>query len=413
MREAIFRNLPATRHADFRALWGGTACSSVSLWTLLLGNAWIVFKLSDSSFWVGVSTFASMSPFVLSPIGGVVADRFERKYLVRVTRVGAFVTTFALFLLALTNVIEVWMVVVVALLQGVVRAVEIPSDQALLANVVPPEDLANAVSLSTMTQQGSRAAGPLFSAPLLATIGVEGAYAVAAIFALLAFTSIRRVKTSSRGGVGSLRDVVGGMREGLAYVRATRPVLALFLLVVGHCSLTMSFDSILPGFAEEHGSGGAFTLMTFGVGMGALISTLWLSLRPGGHRGKLLLFTALASGLSPVLMALSMTLPSAIFSSILMGSSQALFMAITAVLLQSVVPDAVRGRVMSLYLMAAGGIMAFANLGLGALADALNAPLLFLVPGLVFTAIVVATMLAGVNLKRIYRTGKVLAPAAA
>ncbi len=116
MRETIQRRLPATRHADFRALWGGTACSSVSLWTLLLGNAWIVFQLSDSSAWVGVSTFASMSPFLLSPIGGVVADRYERKYLVRITRIGAFATTTTLFFLALSGVIEVWMVIGVALI---------------------------------------------------------------------------------------------------------------------------------------------------------------------------------------------------------------------------------------------------------------------------------------------------------
>ena len=78
MRATIQRRLPATRHADFRALWGGTACSSVALWTLLLGNAYIVYHLSDSSFWVGVSTFASMSPFLLAPFGGVIADRVER-----------------------------------------------------------------------------------------------------------------------------------------------------------------------------------------------------------------------------------------------------------------------------------------------------------------------------------------------
>ena len=175
--------------------------------------------------------------------------------------------------------------------QGVVRAVEIPSDQALLANVVPQEDLANAVALSTMTQQGSRAVGPILAAPLLGSMGVDGAYAIAAVFALLAFTSIRRVKTSSRGGVSNLKLVVSNLSRGFNYVRNTRPVLAIFMLVVAHCALTMSFDSMLPGFAEHehHGSENAFTLMNFGVGIGALLSTLWLSLKPGGHRGQLLL----------------------------------------------------------------------------------------------------------------------------
>lgn len=408
MRAAIFERLPATRHRDFRALWGGTACSSVSLWTLLLGNAWIVFKLSDSSFWVGVATFASMSPFLLAPFGGIVADRVERRLLVRVTRVAAFVTTSTLFVLAATDLITVWMVVVVALVQGLVRAVEIPSDQALLANVVPAEDLPNAVALSTMTQQGSRAAGPLFSAPLLATVGVEGAYGIAALFALLAFTSVRRVQTSSRGGVTRLDEVLANLREGLRYVVHTRPVLLVFLLVTAHCALTMSFDAMLPGFAEEHvhAERTGFTLMTFGVGAGALVGTGILSLWPG-RRGTMLLLTGLVSGLSPALMAASMVLWAATLSALIMGASQAMFMAVTAVLLQQAVPDAVRGRVMSLYLMSAGGIMAVANLGFGTAADRLGAPVLFLVPGLAFTAIVALTLIGGGTLRAIYREGAI------
>ncbi len=412
MIAAIHRRLPATRHKDFRALWGGTACSSISLWTLLLGNAYIVFKLSDSSFWVGVATFAAMVPYFLAPVGGVIADRLERRILVQLTRVGAFVTTSILFVLALTDVIQVWMVVTMAFIQGLVRAVEIPADSALLPNVVPPEDRANAVSLSTMTQQGSRAVGPVLAAPLLGTVGVAGAYAIAMVFALLAFTSMRRVRTSSRGGVANMSDVVVNLRVGFDYVRATPPIAALFVLVVAHCALTMSFDAMLPGFAETelHRPKSGLSLMNFGVGIGALVATFLLAVFPR-RRGTLFLLTGLGSGLSPICMALSMNVVPATASAIFMGSSQALFMALTAIFLQEVVPDAVRGRVMSLYLMSAGGIMAVANLGFSSAADALGAPLLFLVPGAIFFAIVLASMVVGPHLRRVYTTGRVaLAP---
>ena len=408
--------LPATRHRDFRALWGGGACSSISLWTSLLGNAWIVYKISDSSFWVGVSTFASMSPYLLAPLGGMVADRLERRFLVRATRVATFAVTVSLFLLAFADVLEVWMVVAMAFAQGVARAVEIPADQSLLANVVPPQDLANAVALTSMSQQGSRAVGPLLAGPLLATVGVQGAYAVSAIFALLAFTSVRRVQTSSRGGIVSLGDVVENLRVGLVYIRATPAVLAIFALVFAHCSLTMSFDAMLPGFAETelHSPSGGFTLMTLGVGVGALIGTFVLAMTTGAGRGPLLLATAFASGLSPLVMALAMSLAPAAAGAVLMGSSQAMFMALSAILLQEVVPDAVRGRVMSLYLMSAGGIMAVMNLGFGTLADRTGAPVLFLIPGLAFVAITGASLLTP-QLRRIYRTGRAaeLAPIAA
>ena len=134
----------------------------------------------------------------------------------------------------------------------------------------------------------------------------------------------------------------------------------------------------------------------------------------GAGRGPLLLATALASGLSPLVMALAMSLAPAAAGAVLMGSSQAMFMALSAILLQEVVPDAVRGRVMSLYLMSAGGIMAVMNLGFGTLADRTGAPVLFLIPGLAFVAITGASLLTP-QLRRIYRTGRAaeLAPIAA
>ncbi|MGE3074884.1 MAG: MFS transporter [Dehalococcoidia bacterium] len=411
---SVERRLPATRHRDFRALWLGGACSNTSLWTMLLANAWIVYKLSDSSFWVGVSTFASMSPYLVAPAGGMIADRFERRVLVQITRLMTLTVSIILFMLAVTGVIAVWMVVMFALIQGIIRSIELPGDQALLANVVPKEDLGNAVALTSTTQHGSRAMGPLVAGPFLATVGVEGAYAVAAVFVLVSFLSVRRVSISSRGGVVSLKDVVENMREGLTYIRQTPPVLAMFVLVFFHCSLTMSFDSMLPGFAETelHTASSGFTIMTFGVGAGALIGTFVLAITTGIRRGPLLFATAIVSGLAPVLMAVSMQLFSAAISATIMGSSQAMFMALSAVLLQEVIPDAVRGRVMSLYLMSAGGIMAIMNLSFGALADSVGAPMLFALPGLTFVAITLLSVAVGRNLRYIYRNGRT-APALA
>jgi MFS family permease len=410
---SLVERLPALRHRDFRSLWIGSAFSSISLWTMLLGNAWIVYRLSNSSAWVGVSTFASMSPYLMAPLGGMVADRAERRILVRSTRLATFCTTLTLCLLAATDVIAVWMVVLVAFVQGVIRAIEIPSDQALLANVVPVDDLGNAVALTSMTQHGSRAAGPLLAGPLLATVGVEGAYGISALFALLSFSSVRRVRVSSRGGVANLREVGKNMREGLAYIRRTPEVASIFVLVFAHCALTMSFDAMLPGFAETrlHSPSGGFTIMTFGVGAGALVGTFVLAVMTGAQRGPLLFWTAMASGVSPMLMAGGHHVSHGAAGAILMGSSQAMFMALSAVLLQEVVPDDIRGRVMSLYLMFAGGVMAFMNLAFGALADRTGAPILFFLPGAAFVLITLASLVTGPWLRRIYRTGTAAAVA--
>ena len=408
VRARISQHMPATRHREFRALWASSTASSIALWTLLLGNAWIVYKLSNSSLWVGIATFASMSPYFVAPLAGVVSDRMERRRLGQIARLGAFISTMVLFAVALLGAITVWVVVGMAFVQGVLRSVQTAADQALLPSCVPTEDIGNAVALNTMAQQGSRAVGPILAGPLLATIGVQGAYGVAAVFSLLAYLSLTRVSVRSYGGVASLSNVMHSLREGVHYVRSTGPVLAVFGLVFLHCSLTMSFDAMLPGFAERqlHSPSGGFTLMTLGVGIGALVGTFVLSVAVGARRGLLYFVMGVASGVSPILMAVSMSVIPATASATLMGASQAMFMALSAMFLQETVPDAVRGRVMSLYLMSAGGIMAIANLGFGTAADRWGAPALFWIPGSVFVLAVIATGFMGSNLRRVYRTGR-------
>jgi MFS family permease len=215
------------------------------------------------------------------------------------------------------------------------------------------------------------------------------------------------VRTRSRGGIARFADVRHSLGQGLRYISGTAPMLAIFMLVVAHCVLTMSFDAMLPGFAEHslHESSRGFTAMTMGIGVGALVGTFSLAFL-AGQRGRVYLITGFVSGLSPLLMAASSTLLAAFGAALLMGASQVMFMALTAVFIQAAVPDAIRGRVMSFYLMSAGGLMAVANLGFGAAADRFGAPVLFVVPGIFFTVIMAATLISAGHLQRLYRTGQ-------
>jgi len=411
----INRALPATAFRNFNFLLASATASSIALWTNLLGNAWVVYKLSDSSAWVSVAVFASMFPFFLAPLGGVVADRLERRYLLTTTRGLAFVFTGALFLVALAGLIEVWIVIAVALLQGIVRSAETPAEQALAANTVDKPALANAVTLATTSRLGSRAVGPILGGPLLAWFGVEGAYALAAVFALLGFLLTFPIATRSRGGIVVGQSVLEGMKIGLRYTRSHPAVFALMFLAFAHCALTMSFDSMLPGFAHDHlhSPDTGFTLLSLGVGVGAFAGSLILAFTGTASRGSIYLATALISGIAPALIAFTSNVPSAITAAMLMGASQAMTMALSGVFLQEIVDDQVRGRIMSLYLMSTGGMMAFANLGYGALADVTGIPVLFLVPGLFFVAIVFGSIALSANLRRVYGTGSALAPASA
>ncbi len=395
----LARWFPALSSRDARWLLLGTAGSAMALWTLVLTNAWVVFELSDSSALVGVTTFAGMFPFLLSPLGGTVADAVERRKLLVVLRLLLVGVSAALLLLAALGALSVPLVLGLVFLQGVVRSVEMPAEQAHLANLVPPDRLGNAVTLHTTVRLGSRAVGPLAAGPFLATTGPVGAYAVAVVTALLGLAGVAAVWTRSRGGVTELAAVARNLREGLAFVVHTPFLRALFLFVVAHCVLTMSFDAMLPAFADVylHEGSAGLSVMTVGVGSGAFAGTLLLAgfSAPGRVRGMLFLATAVLSGAAPLLMAASETLWAAAGSAVAMGSSQAMFMALASVLVQEACDDAVRGRVMSLFLMSAGGLMAVANLAFGSIADIVGIRALFAVPALAFLAIVAVSTLIG------------------
>jgi len=272
---------------------------------------------------------------------------------------------------------------------------------------VARNEIANAIMLSTTSRLGSRAIGPLLAGPLLATVGVAGAYGIALAFAVLAFVLLFRVGARSHGGVSDIRRAPAGLGEGLRYVRENQGVLAVFALVVAHCTLTMSFDALLPGFAERNlgTPTNGYTVLSAAVGAGAFLGALALVLSADRGRGVLFLTTGIVSGFAPVLLAISGTLPAGALGAAAMGGSQAMFMALAAVFIQESVDDAFRGRVMSLYLMSAGGLMAFANLGSGALADVYGAPAMLIVPGGAFIAIILGSLLIAPNLRRVYAAG--------
>ena len=175
----------ALRFVDYRRLWAANMFSGASLWTFIVASSWLVLNESDSSGLVGVITFASMLPFLLvSPIAGLLADRFDRSSLARVTFWGSFLVTATLAVLAVAGAVQVWHVAVLAFIGGTFRAMQEPAVQALIPNQVPPRVLLNAIALNAATRHGARFFGPLVAAPLLAvpSIGVSGVLVLSALF---------------------------------------------------------------------------------------------------------------------------------------------------------------------------------------------------------------------------------------
>ena len=400
-------------YADYRTLWLSSAVAAASLWAMLMARGWLVFELSGSGLAVGAVTFAAMAPWALAPIGGAFADRFDRARLVLWGRVALMGLAFALAALAFTDVIAIWHLIVIAAASGVVRIFEIPAEQALIPNVVDRDSLLNAITLASLARHGSRFIGPLVGAPLIAGVGPGWLFVLGAVFYAVSALVFIRFRVRSSGGLagteGGFRAAGRGIREAVRYVGQHRPLMLVFALTMFHCMLVMSFDSLLPIFATDalgRGSG-AFGALLAGVGAGALVGTLILSfVHNGAARGATFLGTGVLSGAAMLWLAVASGPVTAVAAAVVVGAAQAVFMALSATFIQEVVSDALRGRVMSLYVLLAAGTMATMIFGNGALADVINVRILLIASPATFIALVLAWSLSQADLRAVYRTGR-------
>ena len=243
-------------------------------------------------------------------------------------------------------------------------------------------------------------------------VGLEGVLVLSAFFQLLGAFQMFRTRTVSRGESAPEHGLARSVVDGLVHIYTNRTIGLFIVLVAFHCALVMSFDSILPVLSrEELGAtdGSIYGYLIVGFGAGSVVGLLLIAgIREDARKGQVLMWSALASGLTPMLLAFSGTVPLAIAASATMGASQATFMALTNTYVQTVVPDRLRGRIASLYTLHAGGVMAFSNLGYGFMADVFSAPPILFFTGALFVVFLVALSAGQPALRRVYRTGEVV-----
>ena len=389
--------------------------SGAAMWTMFVAVGWMALDRSDSSGWVGIIAFSSMIPFlVVSPVAGFMADRLDRRNLAVASLVGSSLTLAVLAALAVAGVAELWHVAVMVFVSGAFRAIFDPTVQALIPNQVPREDLLNAFTLSAATRHGAKLILIVVS-PLLAVgfVSIEGVLVLSAFLQLIGAVLMSRTRTVSRGESAPEHGLARNIVDGLVHIYTNRTIALFIVLVAFHCALVMSFDSILPVLSrEELGATDAsvYGYLVVAFGAGSVIGLLLIAgIRDDARKGQVLMWTAVASGLTPIILAVSGNVPLAIVASAAMGASQATFMALTNTYVQTIAPDRLRGRIASLYTLHAGGIMAFSNLGYGFMADVFSAPRVLFVTGVLFVVFLVALSAGQPALRRVYRTGEVVA----
>lgn len=381
-RSRLATTLRALRHRNFQLFFSGQLISLIGTWMQTIAQSWLVYRLTGSSLLLGTVGFASQFPvFIMAPFGGHIADRHNRHRVVVATQAASMILAFVLAALTLTGVIRVWHIFVLAALLGVVNAFDIPARQAFIVDMVGREDLMNAIALNSSMFNGARIVGPAVAGIVVARIGEGWCFFANAVsyIAVIAGLLMMKVTSQRRAAVESpLQNIL----EGFRFAATTSPIRAL-LLLLGLVSLVgMPYAVLMPVFAKEilHGGARELGILMGATGVGALGGALTLATRTGlKGLGRWINLAALGFGVSLILFSLSRNLWLSTALLLPVGFCMMLQMAASNTLVQAMVPDRLRGRVMSVYSMMFMGMAPFGALFAGALAQRLGAPLTIII----------------------------------
>ncbi len=369
--------LRALRHRNFQLFFGGQIISLTGTWMQSVAQAWLVYSITKSSFLLGAVGFASQIPvFLLAPLGGATADRINRHRLIVATQTASMILAAILAWLTLSHRVQVAHIFVLATLLGVVNAFDIPGRQSFLVDMVGKEDLMNAIALNSSIFNGARSIGPAVAGILVARIGEGSCFAVNAISygAVIAGLLLMNVRSRRRTSKSSpLADIV----EGFRWVNRTKVIRAL-LLLIGLVSLVgMPYTVLMPIFADQilHGGARGLGILMGATGVGALLGALTLASKTGvTGLGRWVAVSCASFGVTLILFSYSHHFWLSVAFLLPAGFSMMLQMGCSNTLIQTMVPDRLRGRVMAVYSMMFMGMAPFGALLGGAIAHRVGAP---------------------------------------
>jgi MFS family permease len=396
--------LRAFRHRNFQLFFGGQLISLIGTWMQTVAQAWLVYSMTKSALLLGSVGFASQIPvFLIAPFGGITADRVNRQRLVIATQTAAMILAGILAGLTLSGRVQVWHIFVLASLLGVVNAFDIPGRQSFIVDMVGKEDLMNAIALNSSMFNGARIIGPAISGILVAKIGEGWCFAANSIsyIAVIAGLSLMRVHCAPRASKHSpMEDII----EGFRWVNHTKVIRAL-LLLLGLVSLVgMPYVVLMPVFADKilHGGARGLGILMGATGVGAMFGALTLAAKTGiKGLGRWVAFACGSFGISLFCFSFSTHFWLSVALLLPAGYSMMLQMACSNTLIQTMVPDRLRGRVMSVYSMMFMGMAPFGAFFGGALAHHIGAPITVAMGGVacVLGAIMFGRALPGLRIE--------------
>ena len=389
MSKALYKHLPAFKSRNFRLFFGGQLLSmSGTFMTQQLTIPWLIYSLTNSAWLLGLAGFLQFLPtLLLIPFSGVLADRWSRRDLLLLVQVLGISVSTILTILTFLDVISFGSLLFLSVLNGLLKGLDMPIRHTIVTETVDDRaDWGNAIALNSVMLSSSLLLGPAIGGILIATVGVKFCFLydtlsyIAAILTLIAM----QIKPKLQPVATQVNDTWQQLREGFQYVSTLRPIRAILLMLALQSLVGISYIALLPIFAADilHGNATTMAILSMAGPVGSLVACIYLSLRRGIFGlERLIVLSQAAIGLSLIFFGLSREIWLSLPMLVCVGGFGILQISSSNTIIQTLVEDDKRGRVMSFYALAMVGMMPFGNLLAGSLAQLMSAPNALIVCG--------------------------------
>jgi MFS family permease len=369
----------ALSYRNYRLFFFGQSVSLVGTWMQQVAMSWLVYRLTGSALLLGAVGFASQIPtFVVAPFAGVLADRANRQRLLIATQSVAMAQAFLLSYFVLSGTIQIWHIIVLSLLLGMVNGFDIPVRQSFVIDMVEEKHgLANAIALNSSMVNAARLVGPSVAGMLISALGEGACFLLNGVSYFAVLLSLVLMRVAPRPPREVRRSLLYELREGVSYVTSFAPIRAILMLMALMSLMGMPYSVLMPVFAKDvlHGGPHTFGFLMASSGVGSLIGTVYLASRRSViGLGNLITLSCGLFGAGIACFALSQTQSVSLFFLLFAGFGAMVQVAASNTILQTIVDDDKRGRVMSFFTMSFMGMTPFGSLFAGAIAGRIGAP---------------------------------------
>ncbi len=379
--------LKAFQSWNYRLYFAGQSVSLIGTWMQRTSVYWLIYEMTQSSFMLGVAVFAAQFPsFLFSIAGGVIADRYNRYHVLLLTQIASLIQAVLLTTLVLLDSYEVWHILTLSVLLGIINAFDVPARQALVYDMVDnKEHLPNAIALNSSMVHTARLIGPAIAGLVLQQYGAAICFLINGLSFIAVLTSLLFMKLPPYKPREHTSNAITDLKEGFGYLKNTPSISMVMMMLACMSLVALPYITLLPIYAKEifNGEASVFGYLNSFIGLGAVSGAFYLaSLKAGSNLKKVLFFNTLVFGLGLIVFSHLTSLPIALFVIAVTGFGMMSQTTISNTLIQTTVTPAMRGRVLSYYAMAFFGMQPIGGLLIGTLSHYVGAPNTILIEGL-------------------------------